>query len=292
MAHPPLSLAFVPAELGGLYPQVELLLVDVGVGVVIAGEGPVDRFARTLKTSMATLGQILGDPERMPRGWWGTMDVPLRPRRRPRVSRYPEFPYLRLRHRPRAIEWSDPTAKPAPSLRGSFRTLVRESPLGRFFEPLRPYDAYLPGPPSRPILQAVRDAGFEYAFTKSGFGPVPRVVTGIDGLTVLNHTAGRWDGWTPFVTVNGLVDVQSAERQLARRKGPGWLVGMLDTCLWTFTGPLWGRATELDAIARLLVDGGRSGRLVNVTPRTVARYARLLGERGDVASVAAEGGAQ
>jgi hypothetical protein len=137
-------------------------------------------------------------------------------------------------------------------------------------------------------LQAVRDAGFEYAFTKSGFGPVPRVVTGIDGLTVLNHTAGRWDGWTPFVTVNALADIKVAERQLARRHGPGWLVGMLDTCLWTFTGPIWGRATELNAICRLITGGGRSGRLVNVTPRTVARYARILAEEGHVERVPAQ----
>ncbi|MGH2517160.1 MAG: hypothetical protein ACRDHP_16040, partial [Ktedonobacterales bacterium] len=45
-----------------------------------------------------------------------------------------------------------------------------------------------------------------------------------------------------------------------------------------FTGPVWRRSDDLYAIAEFVARGGASGRLLNVTPRVVARYARLLGE--------------
>jgi hypothetical protein len=165
---------------------------------------------------------------------------------------------------------------------------VRRSPLRHLFEPVRPFDDYLPGPPQRALLEAVRDAGFEYALTKSSFGGLPRVVRGVEGLTVLTYTTGRWDGWTPFVTINDLSDLRRSERRLLRSNRPGWLVGTFDSCLWAFTGPRWDRGAELDRICRWTAGGGSSGRLVNVTPRTVARYARMLAERGMVDALDAE----
>ena len=50
-----------------------------------------------------------------------------------------------------------------------------------------------------------------------------------------------------------------------------------------FVGPageVLERGSSLYAIARLASTGGRSGRLVNVTPNVIARYARLLDARG------------
>jgi hypothetical protein len=157
---------------------------------------------------------------------------------------------------------------------------VRESPLGALFEPARPFTDFRPGAPGRAVLEAVRDAGFEYAFTTSAFSGPPRAVVDIPGLVALTYTAGRWDGWSPFITVNGLSDLRRAERRLLRGRRPGWLAGTLDTCLWAFTGEVWDRGRELYAICRWIAEGGSSGRLVNVTPRTAARYARLLADRG------------
>jgi hypothetical protein len=137
------------------------------------------------------------------------------------------------------------------------------------------------------VLEAVQAGGFEYAITKASFGPVPRVVAGFDDLTVFNHTAGRWDGWSPFHTINSLDDLRTAERQLVRRGQPGWLFGAFDTCLWAFTGSLWERGTELHSICRWVADGGSDGQLVNANPATVARYARLLKETGRVETITA-----
>jgi hypothetical protein len=282
----PLTLVNVAREAGGLFPRVELLLTDSGAGFVVAADSPPERFAGALERAVGRLADRLGDRSLVPRGWWAHMDAPMVPGRPPRVSRFPQAPRLRVRYQPRNLELTPPP--PAGEGRGGrgLRGAMRDSPLGKYFAPLRPYEAHRPGPPSRRVLEAVRDAGFEYAITKSGFGPVPRVVGDIDGLTVLNHTAGRWDGWSPFFTINAISDLQEAEAKLLRRRRPGWLLGAIDTCLWTFTGPVWERGCELMEISRWLVAGGDSGRLLNVTPGTVARYARLLSTDGRVENLA------
>jgi hypothetical protein len=132
------------------------------------------------------------------------------------------------------------------------------------------------GPPAKAVLEAVRDAGFEYAFTKAAVGPRSRVARGVDGITVMNHTAGRWGGSIPFATVNSVGDLNRAERKLLARKRPGWLVGSLATSLWELSGSRWERGERLREICQWMAAGGDSGRLVNVPPRVVARYARLL----------------
>ncbi|MDR0358893.1 MAG: hypothetical protein LBJ87_05440 [bacterium] len=67
------------------------------------------------------------------------------------------------------------------------------------------------------------------------------------------------------------------------RGQPGWLLGTVDACLWMFSGEVWEQAPRLADMARFLAAGGRSGRLLNVAPRVVARYARLLDPSGNAA---------
>lgn len=98
-------------------------------------------------------------------------------------------------------------------------------------------------------------------------------------FVALNYTAGRWDGWTPFETINEVRDLQHAEKGLMRRGRPGWLLGGIDTCLWAFSGELWQRAPELAEIAGYVASGGSSGKLINVRPHVVARYARIMDEQ-------------
>ncbi|HXZ98777.1 MAG TPA: hypothetical protein VEK76_00355 [Candidatus Binatia bacterium] len=279
MPQPPLTLTQFPTEQGGLAPRVELLLASAGGGALIESAAPVSRFAATLSRSVDELARRLGSRERIPRGWWPVMDAPLIRQRSRRVSVAAAPPYVRLRYRPRPLG-SSPTDDATHAHRRSLRALIRESPAGRLFEPIRPFTEFQPGPPGRRVLQAVRSAGFEYAFTTASFGGQPRAVVDIDGLIALNYTAGRWDGWTPFITVNALSDLRRAERRLLDGGRPGWLAGTIDTCLWAFTGPVWRRGTALFELCAWLAGGGSSGRLLNVTPRTMARYARVLVELG------------
>jgi hypothetical protein len=151
-----------------------------------------------------------------------------------------------------------------------------------FFSEYRPYEDYGPGPLAPDLASTIRDAGFSYMLTKSGFGRRPQVVYRDGDFVALNYTAGRWDGWTPFETVNDVGDLRRAERFLLARGRPGWLLGTLDTCLWAFSGELWQAAPGLAAIARFAAEGGASGKLVNVPPRVVARYARLIEGTGEI----------
>ncbi|MGH7876842.1 MAG: hypothetical protein ACRENM_04125, partial [Candidatus Dormibacteraceae bacterium] len=74
--------------------------------------------------------------------------------------------------------------------------------------------------------------------------------------------------------------LRAAERRLLRARRPGWVLGSLDTCLWAFTGHLWDRGRELRAICEWVAQGGSTGRLINVTPGTAARYAKVLADTG------------
>jgi hypothetical protein len=57
-------------------------------------------------------------------------------------------------------------------------------------------------------------------------------------------------------------------------------VSTVDGPLWALSGEIWEHGSVLYRIAQLAARGGRSERLVNVTPNVVARYARLLDDGG------------
>lgn len=156
------------------------------------------------------------------------------------------------------------------------RRLIRDSSLSSLFEAYRPYEHFKPGEIRQDIPAAVKQAGLSYMLSKSRFGAPPQIVWAQDQFVALNYTAGQWDGWTPFETINDVHDLRQAESVLLRRNQPGWLLGGIDTCLWAFSGELWKRAPGLAAIASCVASGGASGRLINVPPRVIARYARII----------------
>jgi hypothetical protein len=158
-------------------------------------------------------------------------------------------------------------------------TLARRISLDRLFDPRRPFEDQRPGELDRGVAEAVRVAGFSYMWTKTAFGR-PAVAYRRGDFVALTLTAGNWDGWSPFYTVGAVRDLTSPERRLLRTRRPGWLVGTIDSPLWALSGELLERGAELYRIADLTARGGASGRLVNVPPRVIARYARLLESQG------------
>ena len=136
------------------------------------------------------------------------------------------------------------------------------------------------------LAPPLRGGGVPLHVSSMAVGTEPRVLLQSGPFVVLNYTAGRWDGWTPFETINDVSDLRTAERRLRNNKQPAWLLGGIDTCLWTFSGELWRHAPGLEAIASFVANGGSSGALINVTPRVIARYARLLAETGRVPQAA------
>ncbi len=295
----PLELLRVPLERGGVFPHLEILLASCGLGAAIESRMPEGRLAEYLCASNREL-ERLGVPETWrPQGWWATMDPDMLPLPAPKLPIMPKIqaraPFLQLRYHSPAgrgiaasgmagedeeVEGQPAQAviRPQPGLKRRLGDWAREHGLRALLAPYRPYEFFAPGPIRQEIIEAVRGAGLRYLFSKAGFGLPPTVLYQDADIIALNYTVGHWDGWTPFETINSVDDLRRAERKLLAARRPGWLVGTLDTCLWAFTGPIWERGAGLSAIARFVAQGGDSHQLINVTPRVVARYARLLGQ--------------
>ena len=286
----------VPLERGGVYPHLEMLLASCGVGATIESRMPEGRLARYLAESACLLDKAGIPAEWRPRGWWAVMDPEMIALPQPRlpvvVKPARTAPFLRLRYHSPNGSAEAPVAAPSqpttasaapakPSQRSAKQRVgdwARDHGLREMLAPYRPFEFFAPGPIRSEVVSAVRDAGYEYMFSKAGFEPRASVLTRKDDFIALNYTVGHWDGWTPFETISGLDDLRRAERMLLSQRRPGWLVGTLDSCLWAFTGPIWSHGAELREMAEFLARGGETGRLVNATPHVVARYARLLAE--------------
>jgi hypothetical protein len=294
----PLDLLSVPRSQGGVFPGVEVLLGSCGTGAAIESLLSPEQLGSHLRAAREELERLELPRRWWPTGWWATMDAPLTPLprwRRPMPVRWtgsaPYLVQLRFRsHDGEVVDGGEPpgTGTHAAGWQERLRGRIRDSRLKGFFSAYRPYESFGPGPLAPELALTVKEAGFSYMLSKSGFGRRPRLVHRDGDFVALNYTAGRWDGWTPFETVNDVADLRRAERYLLGRGRPGWLLGGIDSCLWAFSGELWEAAPRLAAIARFAAHGGASGRLVNVPPRVVARYARLLDgtakPEGDLAS--------
>jgi hypothetical protein len=290
MSHSPLELLLVPVEDGGVYPLVEPVLGSAGIGVAIESLLSEERLAENLKEGLARILQKVKKESRLPRGWWATMDADLKKpgfwkKPKPlRTLRYP--PYFQARFHKKGVEGGGPewTSEGAAHVRPSGRFLekmkrgFKRAHLEKVFVPFRPYEFYRPGPVKDGVIKAAKSAGLSYMFSKAGFGPPPVLLYIDEDFIVLNSTAGQWDGWTPFETINHVSDLKTSERILLGRKRPGWLVSTIDSCLWTFSGEFWKRGGALYDIAAFCAQGGSSGRLINVKPHTIARYARIMAQ--------------
>jgi hypothetical protein len=266
-----LALLGAPRERGGVAGLLEPLAGSTGYGVAAETLLPDGTLSRTLADARAAgLGV---------RGWWPLLDAPLVPHTPARVERRGLRPVIRFSSRGGNASLPDTSERQAPGrvrdVRGLAGHAVRRVGLEQLFEEWRPFDDRRPGALDRRVVDAVRGAGFQYMWTKSAFGQ-PRVAAREGDFVALPFTAGNWDGWSPFYTVASATDVAAAERRLLKRGGAGWLASTVDSPLFLLPGELLQHGSRLHELAEFVARGGRSGRLVNVTPNVVARYARLL----------------
>jgi hypothetical protein len=283
MIHPPLELLTVPLEDGGVFPLVEVLLGSCGEGVGIESAMESKILSERLSKAIEVIRCRVAHDGYVPRGWWGTMDTGLELlswwHRPGPIKFFREWPWLRVRIPGQGADFGTGAPASANALE-RIRTMGRAMWLSQFAEPLRPYENFRAGDIKREIVCAVKNAGLSYMFTKAAFNRPSRAQYVDDDFVALNYTAGQWDGWTPFETVNSVRDLRKAERKLLGAHQPGWVVSTIDTCQWTFGGELWKKAPQLFDICRFCSSGGDSGRLVNVKPFTLARYARILAQTG------------
>jgi hypothetical protein len=280
-----LPLLATPPERGGTLGRLEPLLGSTGSGVGAEWLMPPGTLAKTLAEARSRLAQRL-PAELVPRGWWPLLDTPLVTLRHAPVAWRGRRPVLLFTPRGASPPGGGGAAPGLPAgyaggrrdLRSIARSAVSRVGLWSLFQERRPFDGVRPGLPDDEVLRAVGDAGFSYMWTKSGFG-TPRIVARSGDLVALPYTAGNWDGWSPFYTSGSKLDLLRAEARLLRSRRPGWLATTIDSPLWALPGELWASGSRLHGMAELMARGGRSGRLVNVTPNVIARYARLLAKR-------------
>jgi hypothetical protein len=289
----PLALLWEPVARGGVFPLLEPLLGSCGLGVSIESLMPAGRLPAYLAAANRRLDELAIPQALRPTGWWTTMDPDMIALPQPKLPITPTLergaPFVRLRYTSASTQEGEarPSAPSGEPGEPGDESLSRKRRIGAWarahgfdamLAPYRPYEHFAPGDLRADMVETARSAGLRYMFSKAGFGDPPRVLAITDDFIALNYTVGRWDGWTPFETINDIHDLRSAEKRLLARREPGWLVGTLDSCLWTFSGPIWRRGTALHEMAAYLASGGDSGRLINVTPGVVARYARYLAQ--------------
>jgi hypothetical protein len=273
----------VPVDRGGVLGRLEPLLGSTGRGVAAEAYLPAGALAAQLAEAVDAIARRA--PSLRPRGWWPLLDARLVPHREVPVGWRGGRPAVRYSPRGQHAPPGGPSgpSQPGPperrDLRGLIGSAVRASGLDALLEASRPFDGRRPAGLDPEVLRAVRSAGLQYMWTKTSFG-LPRAVVMESDFVALPFTAGNWDGWSPFYTVGRAADLQHAERRLQRSGRPGWLASTVDSPLFALSGEVWEHGARLHEIARFAAGGGRSGRLVNVTPAVVARYARLLRRRG------------
>ena len=269
-----LSLLAAPLERGGVLGLLEPLLASTGRGVAAETLMPKEALAESLAEARAAVAGRL-PVELQPKGWWPLLDAPLVSARSRRLGWRSGRPVVRFS--PHGNRDGPPGAgRQRHDLRERAGQIARRLRLEGFFEERRPFENRRPGPIDEDVAAIVQASGFEYMWTKASFGR-PAAALRRGEFVALPFTAGNWDGWSPFYTLGSADDLARAERRLLARDRPGWLASTIDSPLWTLPGELLERGADLYRIAELAASGGRSGRLVNVTPNVVARYSRLLG---------------
>ncbi|MCU0979688.1 MAG: FAD-dependent oxidoreductase [Pirellulaceae bacterium] len=150
-------------------------------------------------------------------------------------------------------------------------------------------DADAPGAAQLAVWKAVKDAGFEYLITS--VLPGDSRILYRDGDFVVLNQAGRWHSASPFVRGDPAT-FAAAEKEFAEAGQPGWLVGAIDCpihgCPIYVGRPYGGKNPQprINEFYDYIQRGGATGKVLPATPRTIARYARLIADRARPAPAA------
>lgn len=130
--------------------------------------------------------------------------------------------------------------------------------------------------PTRSVIneegyEAIEASGLEYVVSSVSPGR-NRIIWETDRCVVFNQSCRVIHSASPFVRITTLEDIV----ETGNRDGPGWLIGTLDAPVIAFDPYIWRHGSRFMRI----VDWLKSDEVVNVTPRTIARYARILRETG------------
>jgi hypothetical protein len=138
------------------------------------------------------------------------------------------------------------------------------------------------------LWEAIDDAGFEYVISSVGQGN-NQVLHQRDDFTVLNMWYCNHYPYSPFVRITTPEHLADMERQISGSGQPGWIIGVVDTPIFAYANYLvLGESipslrkpgiypdVRIGRIFSYIQNCGETDKLVTATPRTIARYARLL----------------
>jgi hypothetical protein len=288
MMHHPMEALAVHLDDGGIYPLAEPMLASCGIGVGIESVYAPVFLENGLDQGMERIKHKVKDKRLQPKGWWVTLDVDLKKRpwwKRPGWIKFNRHsPRIQIRHHKVTRSNSVVKGTTGVNFNSPLKSRIKQTLARRnwqkYFLPYRPYEFYAPEAFKNEMVSVAKGADLKYMFSKSSFNGAPKIHHIDEDFIALNYTAGQWDGWTPFVTVNNLHDLRKSVKNLTKRNKPGWVISTIDACLWTFSGHIWEKGRTLHEIASFCSRGGDSGRLVNVHPYTIARYARIMAQKG------------
>jgi hypothetical protein len=123
------------------------------------------------------------------------------------------------------------------------------------------------------IYTAVEECGLDYFISSVLPGRNQLIHAG--SMVALNQTSRSQCLGSPFVRVTTVEDLKEGAIALS----PGWMLGTLDSPVISFNPYIWRHGSRFMRIVDWLMQGGA---IVNATPHTVARYARLLYKKGMV----------
>lgn len=130
------------------------------------------------------------------------------------------------------------------------------------------------------IYEALEASGLEYVVSSVTPGR-NRILWETERCLVLNQSCRVINGASPFVRITTVEEIL----ETGNRDGPGWLIATLDAPVIAFDPYIWRHGSRFMAI----VDWLLSDEVINVTPRTIARYARLLEGMGYLPSSEPDG---
>lgn len=134
----------------------------------------------------------------------------------------------------------------------------------------------------RPELYAmIADMGFDYMVSSMNPGECEIQYRKNDFVS-LNMSPPYFGFYSNFVRANDLNEISLCEDRCVEFDRPGWLIAALDSPVWGFETSPWECGGEMRRIAEYLTSTGNTGKLVNATPNTISRYARILHDMGIV----------
>ena len=120
------------------------------------------------------------------------------------------------------------------------------------------------------LFAAVAAAGLDY-FISSARPGRNRLLQRPGPIAVLNQTCRTFCSGSPFIRINGIEGLG-----YAAGINPGWTIASLDAPVVAFMPNIWRYGARYMQLFDAVMGAGN----VNVTPHTIARYARILDEMG------------